>query len=226
MKGSFLPSVKPEIWDRFPDYRALSVTARNFSIGVQTHSCKDAPTPAPWIEEHISAWRRAFRAFGANPGRTPSAIEALWKRFTKTGALPTISPVVDLYNALSIQFGAPFGGEDIDCYIGAPRLDLAVGTEVFDTTRDGTAVFEHPSTNEIIWRDEGGVTCRNWNWRQCRRTAISLCSSNLWFVIERLLPMPEEELERAGQALATALRELSPQTEISISVLNPIGEVA
>jgi DNA/RNA-binding domain of Phe-tRNA-synthetase-like protein len=83
-------------------------------------------------------------------------VEALWKRMQKNGSLPAIDPVVDLYNALSIRFGACFGGEDVDRYAGLPRLVLARGDEPFDTVRDGAPVVEPPETGEVVWRDDGG----------------------------------------------------------------------
>jgi DNA/RNA-binding domain of Phe-tRNA-synthetase-like protein len=33
--------------------------------------------------------------------------------------------------------------------------------------------MEHPEPGEVIWRDDDGVTCRCWNWRQCVRTRIT-----------------------------------------------------
>ena len=224
MNTPFLPIVAREIWLRYPDYRALSVTARGFYVGSGSSSHNQTITPPAWIEEHIEAWRNAFRAFGANPKKTPCSVEALWKRLQKNGALPAINPAVDLYNALSIRFGAPFGGEDADQYIGAPRLDFSLGDEAFDTSRDGSPVIEHPEKGEIVWRDEQGVTCRRWNWRQCRRTALTETSTNLWFVIDRLPPMPLDQLDRAGEALAQGLREMCPTAGIAISLLEPGGE--
>jgi DNA/RNA-binding domain of Phe-tRNA-synthetase-like protein len=221
MNTPFLPVVAREIWLRYPDYRALSITARGFYVGSGLSSHNRMLTPPAWIEEHIEAWRNAFRAFGANPKKTPCSVEALWKRLQKNGALPAINPVVDLYNALSIRFGAPFGGEDADQYIGAPRLDFSIGDEAFDTSRDGSPVIEHPEKGEMVWRDEQGVTCRRWNWRQCRRTALSETSRNLWFVIDRLPPMPLDQLERAGEALVLGLREICPTVETTISFLEP-----
>jgi DNA/RNA-binding domain of Phe-tRNA-synthetase-like protein len=56
---------------------------------------------------------------------------------------------------------------------------VARGDEPFDTVRDGAAVVEHPEAGEIVWRDDDGVTCRRWNWRQCKRTALHQGSRNL-----------------------------------------------
>jgi DNA/RNA-binding domain of Phe-tRNA-synthetase-like protein len=173
------------------------------------------------MAEHLEAWRSAFRAFGANPKKTPCSVEALWKRVQKGGELPAIDPVVDLYNALSIRFGACFGGEDLDRYVGLPRLVLAAGDEAFDTVRDGAPVIEQPEPGEIVWRDDRGVTCRRWNWRQCKRTALGRESRNLWFIIDRLPPMPIAELERAGQELVAGLVRLSPGLTHAVRLIEP-----
>ncbi len=220
MTALFQPSVSVEIWRRRPDYRALSVTARGFVAPAEAR-IEPAPAAPGWMEAHVEAWRVAFREFGANPKKTSSSVEALWKRLQKDGALPRIDPLVDLYNALSIRFGAPFGGEDADRYAGPPRLGLADGAETFDTMRNGEPVIEHPEKGEVIWRDDQGVTCRRWNWRQCKRTALTPASRNLWFVIDRLSPMPIEELLAAGDALVRGLREACPGVETSITLLEP-----
>ena len=173
MTDRFQPRVAAEIWRRYPDYRALSVAARAFSVQAAPHIDLAGFVPPDWLDAHLEAWRTAFRGFGANPKKTPSSVESLWRRLQKDGSLPKIDPVVDLYNALSVRFGAPFGGEDADLYAGSPRLGLAAGSESFDTARNGTPVIENPEQGEVVWYDDDGITCRRWNWRQCRRTALS-----------------------------------------------------
>lgn len=221
MIDAFQPRIADEIWRRHPDYRALSVTARGFSVQAESHFDLDTLAPPNWMDAHLEAWRTAFRGFGANPKKTPSSVDSLWKRLQKDGTLPRIDPVVDLYNALSVRFGAPFGGEDADRYAASPRLGFAAGSESFDTTRNGAPVVENPEKGEIVWYDDNGITCRRWNWRQCRRTALSQASRNLWFVIDRLSPMPLDELLHAGEALADGLREICPEVETSIRLLEP-----
>jgi DNA/RNA-binding domain of Phe-tRNA-synthetase-like protein len=218
---AFRPRIADEIWRRHPDYRALSVTARGFSLHAEAHCDLDTLAPPGWMDAHLEAWRNAFREFGANPKKSPSSVDSLWKRLQKDGTLPRIAPVVDLYNALSVRFGAPFGGEDADRYAGSPRLGFADGSESFDTSRNGAPVVENPEKGEIVWYDDNGITCRRWNWRQCRRTALSQTSRNLWFVIDRLSPMPLDELLHAGEALVNGLREISPGVETSVSLLQP-----
>jgi DNA/RNA-binding domain of Phe-tRNA-synthetase-like protein len=219
---TFLPVVDAAIWQRYPDYRALSVVVRDFR-GSAVSPAAIALHPPAWLAEHLEAWRTAFRAFGANPKKTSCSVEALWKRVEKSGILPAIDPVVDLYNALSIRFGASFGGEDLDRYVGLPRLVVARGDEPFDTMRDGAPVIEHPEAGEIVWRDDQGVTCRRWNWRQCKRTALHQGSRNLWFIIDRLPPMPVAELMRAGEELVAGLAGMSAGITHSIRLIEPHG---
>ena len=199
----------------------MSVVVRDFRLADTAAIATPSPQPPAWMAEHLEAWRAAFRAFGANPKKTPCSVEALWKRVEKNGSLPAIDPVVDLYNALSIKFGACFGGEDLDRYTGVPRLVVARGDEPFDTVRDGTPVIEHPEAGEIVWRDDLGVTCRRWNWRQCKRTALGRDSRNLWFIIDRLPPMPIVELVRAGEELVAGLARVSPGIAHSMDLLEP-----
>ncbi|VTP79945.1 B3/4 domain [Leclercia adecarboxylata] len=74
--------------------------------------------------------------------------------------------MVDIYNAVSIRYAIPVGGENLAAYTGAPRLTLADGSEPFDTVKEGQPDVEYPDAGEVIWRDDVGVTCRRWNWRQ------------------------------------------------------------
>jgi DNA/RNA-binding domain of Phe-tRNA-synthetase-like protein len=51
--------------------------------------------------------------------------------------MPALDPIVDLYNAVSLRYAIPVGGENIAAYQGSPRLVMAEGTEPFDTVKRG-----------------------------------------------------------------------------------------
>ena len=168
-----------------------------------------------WAEAHLTSWNEAYLRFGAKPNRTPSSAQALRKRVLKEGRVPSINPVVDLYNAVSLRYAVPVGGENYDAYVGRPHLTIADGTEPFDTTVSGVAVVENPVPGEVIWRDGVGVTCRRWNWRQGTRTRLAHLSGRMWFVLEALETMPAEALKLAGDMLAAGLFQLMPYCEIT-----------
>jgi DNA/RNA-binding domain of Phe-tRNA-synthetase-like protein len=163
---------------------------------------------------HIAAWRDAYRAFGAKAQRTPCSAEALLKRVIGGEDLPAINRLVDLYNAVSVEFLLPVGGEDLARITGASRLTVATGAEPFDTLRSGEAIVEHPAAGEVVWIDDAGVTCRRWNWRQCARTRLTEQSTDAFFVLERLEPMPLPTLAQAAETLVRGLRDLGRPSEL------------
>ncbi|MFG2040711.1 B3/4 domain-containing protein [Dactylosporangium sp. NPDC048998] len=156
----------------------------------------DLTAPHP----HLEAWRDVYRAFGAKPQRTPCSAEALRKRAAR-GDVPSVNQLVDAYNAVSIRFAVPIGGEDRARLAGTERLVRADGDEDFDTVKDGAPVVESPEPGEVIWRDDVAVTCRRWNWRQGRRTALTDATTSAVFLLEGL----DIDLRPAADLLAELL---------------------
>jgi DNA/RNA-binding domain of Phe-tRNA-synthetase-like protein len=212
--------IDPRIWELRPDFVVVVVHARGVSNGpsdeASTALLRRAEEIArqtlngaePSALAQISAWRDAYRAFGSKPQRTPCSAEALLKRAAGADGLPAINRLVDLYNAVSVEFALPVGGEDVAHTAGTSRLTIATGAETFDTVRGGESVVDRPDAGEVVWVDDAGVTCRRWNWRQCVRTRIVPESTDVYFVLERLEPLPLVTLAAAADALTRGLREL------------------
>ena len=218
--------IDPRIWELRPDFVVTVVRARGLSNGpsddASTALLRRAEESArvalngaePAALPNVSAWRDAYRAFGAKAQRTPCSAEALLKRAVDGDGLPNINRLVDLYNAVSVEYALPVGGEDLARTVGVSRLTLATGAESFDTLRSGEEVVDHPAAGEVVWIDDAGVTCRRWNWRQCARTRLTEASSDAWFVLERLEPLPLPTLAEAADVLMRGLRELGRPSEL------------
>lgn len=155
---------------------------------------------------HVAAWREAYKAFGTKPQRFRNSLEALMRR--AENGLPRINRLTDIYNAISVMHQVPVGGEDLTRYSGPPRLVRATGDESFDTVADGEDVIEHPESGEVIWCDDGGVTCRRWNWRQARRTALDEDTTTALFILDALAPMSDAALLLATDELQGYLMRL------------------
>lgn len=155
---------------------------------------------------HIAAWREAYRGFGAKPQRTRNSLEGLVRRAAQ--GLPRVNTLTDIYNAISVLHQVPLGGESYRAYQGPARLARAVGDEPFDTSAGGQRVVEYPEPGEVIWRDDHGVTCRRWNWRQGRRTALHEDTTDAFFILDALAPMDDARLAAAADALTEALGDL------------------
>lgn len=214
-----------------PDYRALLITVtgvrggptdehsdaalRRAEASVRTRLDGAASESLP----EIAAWREAFLAFGVKPRAARSSVEALVRRID--AGLPRIDRVTDLYNAVSVEHRVPVGGENLDHYVGAPRLVRALGDEPFDTIADGQPVTITADPGEVIWRDDLGVTCRRWNWRQCVRTRLDESTSTILFIVDALEPVSTDALHAAGDALVAAVTAGAPDAVATSRLLGP-----
>lgn len=235
--GSGLPAwlaaaqVADEIWALRPDYTALLITADGLQPGpsddaseailaaAEQRAAQQLAGSHPEDLPQVAQWREAFRGFGAKPQRTRPSVEALLRR-VETG-LPRIDRITDVYNAVSVAFLLPVGGEDLARYAGPARLVRADGDEDFDTFADGQPVVDHPEPGEVIWRDDRGVTCRRWNWRQCARTRITATTTTAVFILDGLAALGAGGLRAAGAELTGSLARLSPQARFASRLMGP-----
>jgi len=213
------------------DYAALLIVAEGLRPGpsdeasdalltaAEDRACKYLGDLRPEDLPQVAEWREAFRAFGAKPQRTRPSVEALLRRVA--AGLPRIDRITDAYNAVSIACLLPVGGEDLDRYAGPARLVRASGDEDFDTSADGQPVVEHPEPGEVVWRDDRGVTCRRWNWRQCVRTRITPATTSAMFVLDGLAALGTEGLRAAEAELTASLARLSPGATFTSRLLGP-----
>ncbi|MCW2860659.1 MAG: hypothetical protein JWP48_2367 [Actinoallomurus sp.] len=199
------------------DFAVLLITAEGLLNGPSADGVESTGGLAEPAAPHVEAWREAYRGFGVNPKRARPSVDALLRR----PELPRINRVVDAYNAISVRHGLPIGGEDLDAYDGPARLVRAAGDEPFATVKDGESVIEHPEPGEVVWRDDAGVTCRRWNWRQCTRTHITEQTKNALFILERLEPYPLDRLAAAGAELTALLSTITPDVAIATRLVEP-----
>jgi DNA/RNA-binding domain of Phe-tRNA-synthetase-like protein len=215
------PIISPAVLERFPQYRGIIIYARGlenrasdeFSSRLLSEAEAQArlafPDGKASEHPHMKAWREAFQAFGVKPSKMLNSAEALISRVLKGNDLPRINWLADVYNAISVRHALPIGGEDLDRAVGAQRLEMATGTENFDTMKDGAPVLEHPQAGEVVWMDDAGVTCRAWNWRQGVRTRLTENTTNAYFVLDSLEPYTLEGLKAAADELEGHLKRLS-----------------
>ncbi|HUI13315.1 MAG TPA: phenylalanine--tRNA ligase beta subunit-related protein [Xanthobacteraceae bacterium] len=224
-------AVDRKIFDAFPGYQAAIVYASDLVNGPSSAQSvawlRDAEREARdrfdrdsyKDEPHIRAWADAFVKFGVKKGKYPASVESLLKRVASGKDLPPINALVDAYNAVSLHDLIPVGGEDRDRLASDLTLRFMAGTEAFDTVNSGVPVVEHADAGEVAWCDAQGVTCRRWNWRQCRRTALTEGTRNAYFVLDRLPPYPEDRLLAAAADLEQRILRLSPSAKITHEVL-------
>ncbi|MGT2757051.1 B3/B4 domain-containing protein [Streptococcus ovuberis] len=133
--------------------------------------------------EVIKEWREAFSQFKTKKGAR-SSIEALLKRVSQGREFHPINPLVDLYNSISLTYGLPCGGEDAACIQGDLHLGKALGGESFRPLGEDEDLPALPE--EIIYYDEVGAICRNFNWREAQRTMLTEETTSAVLIIEAI----------------------------------------
>jgi len=132
----------------------------------------------------VQAWRRAFSQMGLKPTQYRSAAEALLRRFRKEDTLPTLHPLVDLCNAVSLAFALPVAVIDLDQVAGGIQVRHADGDEI---AMAFSGEVEHPEPGEVIFADaDRRVHARRWTFRQSRHSTVSATTRRALIVSEGL----------------------------------------
>src|SRR5579883_1624234 len=131
----------PDILARYPQLVGGAILARNVSNGptppdlLALYQAEQEQvikrlgnTPLSQVES-LAAWRRVFRTFGVDPTQYRSASEALLRRLSKKGDIPSINLLVDLGNLVSIRYGLPVAVVERRALQGPITVHFADGSE-------------------------------------------------------------------------------------------------
>ena len=120
---------------------------------------------------NIKAWREVYATFGVNPKEYRSSVEALVRRTVDNKGLWRISPVVDLYNCISVMSVMPMGGYDLDKLAGR---DLTVRYGRVGETMLPLGKTEPVAVQpvQVVWAAGDGLVCWLWNYKDAASTSI------------------------------------------------------
>lgn len=224
--------VEPEFWELFPEGQVnvlvlkginntVDETEDPYFEGILKEACQKAQVH--FTEEVFSdnlviqQWRQAYSKFKTKKGAR-SSIEALLKRVSQGHTFRLITPLVDIYNSISIEYAVPLGGEDLDKIQGDLRLGKAKGGESFfplGAEEDSPAL-----EGEICHFDNDGAVCRCLNWREAQRTMLQEETTNAVLVMESVTKDQAERANVAMEALKKRCEEYFNVTGVS-SIVTP-----
>jgi DNA/RNA-binding domain of Phe-tRNA-synthetase-like protein len=166
----------------------------------------------------LAAWRRAFREFGVDPTGYRSAAEALLRRLTKQGSIPSINTLVDLGNLVSIRYGLPVAVFDQAAATGGTTVRFAAGDETF--TDLGSRERESPQAGEVIFSDAAGrVSARRWCWRQSAESASGPDTTHILVTVEGHHPGAVDDVKPALADLEALLKTHAEPTQMTSGIL-------
>jgi lysyl-tRNA synthetase class 2 len=213
-----LDQIHPEVFDQFPGYSWGKVICWDLD---NRRGLEEATLLLREVEERIrqdesladvvnhpkiAAWRQAFSQFGARPSKFQASVEALIRRARRGDALPPINALVAVYNAVSLRFLVPVGGDDLDLVSGGLHLRAAKGDEPFQPL--GAEDEDPPEAGEIVYADDAKVLCRRWSWRGGERSKISAATTNAVLNVHGLAPSTPDEVNRATETLANLVKQV------------------
>ena len=167
----------------------------------------------------LSAWRKAFRGFGVDPTQYRSAAEALLRRLTKQGELPSIGTLVDLANLVSIRYALPVAVFDERGISGGTIVRFARGDERWADL--GSSQTEHPDPGEVIFVDAADVvSARRWCWRQSAGSAARNDTTEILVTIEGLHATAGSDVTRALADLEALLAAHAAPATLRSAVLS------
>lgn len=191
-------SVEPAVFERIPNLR--------IAVAVAVTCPLDNAAPRPEIEAHwksawqdaaaasvygnaqshprVQPWRVAFQRMGVSGKQFPSSVEALLRRALKGGEPFTINPLVDFYNAVSLQHLVPAGAFDLDDLNDSLELRLSRSGDSFQAL-DDAAPIEVPS-GEVSYATGSTIITRHIVWRQSRTGLVTPATHRTILVSEVL----------------------------------------
>jgi DNA/RNA-binding domain of Phe-tRNA-synthetase-like protein len=216
----------PAILARFPTVVGGVILAQNITNGPSPDSLQTmyqaeqqatlqhiGATPLSQIPS-LSAWRSAIRGFDVDPTQYRSAAEALLRRLTKKGDIPSINLLVDLGNLVSIRYALPVAVFDTRTLQGSVTVHFADGSERYTTL--GESEVDHPQPGEVVFSDENKlVIARRWCWRQSEQSAASAETRGAIITVEAHHPAGHRDIEAALNDLLALLQEYTGGNFIS-----------
>src|SRR5262245_21879822 len=227
----------PAIVERFPNVVGGVIHAVGVQNGPSPTALREAfeaeqtatlarigPTPLSELPS-LAAWRRALRAFGVDPTAYRSAAEALLRRLTKQGSIPSINALVDIGNLVSIRYGLPVAVFDLRAMTGGTTVRFAIGDETF--TDLGSGERESPESGEVIFVDEAGlVSARRWCWRQSAESASGPSTTEILVTVEAQHVGAEVDIDAARRDLRALLAEFARPGRMNDDQVGPGHPIA
>jgi DNA/RNA-binding domain of Phe-tRNA-synthetase-like protein len=205
--------VSPEIFKLYPALRLPVAVAEDVEVAADTAGVEKLWRQA-WEEAgqllpnyrntqshpRVAAWRDAMASTGVSGRKFPSSVESLLRRAFKGGEPPSINPLVDFYNSVSLRHVVPAGGFDLALLGDA--LELRITREA-DTFRPLDSVSaERVEPGEVAYASGNEILTRHFVWKQSNKGLLGESTRSVFLVCEVL-----GEVEESADGLAQAILE-------------------
>lgn len=210
--------VASEVFERLPGLRIAVAVASGIANRIERPAV-DAYWHEAWSgasdaarygnaqsHPYVKPWRDSFQRMGVSGKQFPSSVEALLRRALKGGEPFPINPLVDWYNAVSLQRFVPAGGFDLAEVLDPLELRLSDAGDEF-MALDEEEPLAVPS-GEVSYATGKTILTRHIVWRQAKTALITPETHNVILVSEVLADLGPDASVAVAADFAHGLREL------------------
>ena len=201
-----------EIWKDYPELAPGVLLAegirKDISGGPRTarfHTIAESrlATNSEGQLPEVQAWRRVFSKMGLKPTQYRCASESLLRRFKKEKGLPSLYPLIDLCNSVSLAFAIPVAAFDVSKIADYLEVRYATGSEVYLSF---SGEMENPEPHEVIFADGSGrAHARRWTNRQSAYSAVRDETNKVLIVAEGMHSSASTDVQQLLVAIAEEL---------------------
>lgn len=144
---------------------------------VRERAVRDLITPDPVY----AGFRELHKSFEVPTRKLFSAAETLIRYVEKRGDIPRIGPLVDVYNAVSLETRLSLGAHDLARVAGGVSVRLTTGSERYHPV--GAAEPEPVRPGEYAYIDSTDVICRL-EVRQSEKTKVTPATRDVFLIVQ------------------------------------------
>lgn len=153
--------------------------------------------------ESIKGFRELYKQFGTDPDSHMNSAEALMKRIVSGKGIYDINNVVDTYNLTSIENELPMAAYDLDKVSG--NIELRFAQQGDSIIRIGETESIPMISGELVYADEAGVICMDFNYRDADRTKITDSTNKIIVFVDGHSGVSEQDIKETLSKAATRL---------------------
>lgn len=153
----------------------------------------------------LAGYRALHQAFAVPTRKLVSAPETLVRFVEKRGDIPRILPLVDLYNAVSLETGLALGAHDLRRIEGDVSLRLTTGTERYQPV--GSPAPEPVRAGEYGYIDDANEVLCRLEVRQVEKTKVTAATTDLFLIVQGNPATSAEQVIAGHDRLLALLRQ-------------------
>jgi len=201
----------------FPDLHVHAVRCRNAGAVVAAidvnallaRAIRQRTTGGQDYTAMTQPWREAYSRMGATPSRYQSSIESLLRRAAKGDTVAIAIPLVDFYNAHSLQTTAAVGAYDV-AKLPPDTMQLRPCNPQHDQFEPlGASADRYPLLPRLfVYASGTKILCWGLNHRDSRHTALDAASEDVVFFSEAAFPSQHAASAAAIDAIRDQLQRV------------------